>query len=204
MSAVRLEKAVARRCGSGIPRTRKVVLTGASSARDPRRRRVKALSALPKTSCSSPAGPMMTCLAAAHSTIDRSATAAVLARSQIASITGAAALDSQQTGACGAGSAGSTKGMQSPRARAGCVAAHARELSPALQTAGALQTAPAQAVVTLIVWIAPEKFPGQLTLAQGQSVVVGTDVRRPGGTNIMSKALHGGTATTAHQIDVYV
>ena len=109
MSAERVEKAAARRCGWGIPRTRKVLLTGPSNARDPCRRRVKAMSALA----------------------------------------------SQQTGACGAGKAGSTKGMHAPRAGARGVAADARQLLSALQTTGALTAAPAQAVVTLIVGVAP-------------------------------------------------
>ena len=76
-------------------------------------------------------GPTTTLFAETRLAREMSADAAVAGRSHMASRVGAAGLVSQQTGASGAGSAGSTKGVEAPCDRAPCVAPYAREPMPA-------------------------------------------------------------------------
>jgi hypothetical protein len=141
---------------------------------------------------SPPVGPMMTCSAERHSAKERSAAAASFARFAAASSIGAAALVSQQTGACGAGSAGSTKGTETPRDGAQAVPTDPRDPKPGFKLTRVLHAPPAQAVIALIGRIAPQILPSQIAGAQCQRVIVRTDVGRPGGTNIASPA-HDGT-----------
>ena len=118
--------------------------------------------------------------------MERSAAEFPVARSHTASSSGVAKLVSQQIGAWGAGNAGSTKGMESPGDGAQGVAPDAREPLPASKAAHVSRAAPAQMVVALIVWISPQELPSQITGTQRQRIIVGADIWRPGGTNIVS------------------
>ena len=135
--------------------------------------------------------------------MERSAAALPLARSHTASRRGVATLASQQIGACGAGNAGSTKGMQPPGDGARGAAPDAREPLPALEAAHVPRTAPAQAVVALIVRISPQELPRQIAGTQCQRIIVCADIRRPGGTNIVSQTRHGTTANISYTVNVY-
>jgi hypothetical protein len=103
---------------------------------------------------------MMTCSADRHPAKERSAAEASFARLAAASSIGAAALVSQQTGACGAGSAGSTKGIEIPPDGTEIVATDAREQMPGSEATWVLRASTAQAVVALIVRISPQILPG--------------------------------------------
>jgi len=179
--------------GSGMPPTKKVVSTGARDAREPWSRSVSALSESQSRTFSSWAGPTMTLLAARRPGRNRSADAVAAGRSQTASRSGAAELASQQTEASGAGRAGSTKGVETPCDGAQGMTTDTNELMSASEATGLTPAAPAQAVVALIVGIAPEKLPSEITRAQCEQVVIGGDVGRPGRTNVVSG--HGAMAT---------
>ncbi len=201
-SRSRVAKSAASFDGAGSPAIRNVVATGARDAREPWRRSVRALSESRRITFSSWAGPTMRLASHRRPEQARSATTPGGGRSQAASRRGAAALASQETDASGAGRAGSTKGMEAPGDGAGRMAADAAEQVPASKATGPVPSASAQAVVSLVVGIASEKFPGKITRAQRQDVVIVGNLWRPGGADIGPG--HDTTTTALHVKYVYV
>jgi len=175
-----------------MPYNRKVVLTGASDARDPCSRSVKAESASLRMMSSSPAGPRTTCRADESAAIDRTAGAPLAGRSAMACRIGATVLLDQQIGASGAGSAGSTKAVEAPRGRPACAASDARDVEAGLEgPRGLYEPFAVELEVALIVGIAPQELPGEIGAAQRAGVIVGTLKGWPRRTNIMPFARHG-------------
>jgi hypothetical protein len=71
------------------------------------------------------------------------------------------------------------------------MAADTSDLMPGSQASWLVPASPAQAVIALIVEVAPEKLPGEITRAQFEHVIIGINGGRPGRTNVVSWARHG-------------
>jgi hypothetical protein len=86
---------------------------------------------------------------------------------------------SQWIGASGAVSAGSTKGMETPALAAGGQACDAPDRLAGGQTAGLGVTGREQPVVSLVVRIAAQAFPGDFLVVEREHVVVRAGGRWP-------------------------
>jgi len=173
-----------------MPCRRKVVLTGASDARDPCICNVKAESASLRMMSSSREGPSTTCRADERAAIDRAAGAPLAGRSAITCKIGATLLLDQQMGALGAGSAGSTKAIEAPRRRPTCAASNARDAKAGLEGPQGLQPFAVELEVTLIARIASQELPREVGRTQRAGVIVGTLMGWPRGANIMPLVRH--------------
>ena len=173
-----------------MPCRRKVVLTGASDARDPCICNVKAELASLRMTSSSREGPRTTCRADESAAIDRAAGAPFAGRSAITCKIGATVLLDQQIGALGAGSAGSTKAIEAPRRRPTCAASNVRYAEARLDGPRGLQPFAVELEVTLIARIASQELPGEIGRAQRPGVIVGTLMGWPKGANIMPLVRH--------------
>src|SRR5262245_1147296 len=98
---------------------------------------------------------------------------------------------SQWMGASGAGSAGSTKGMETPALAAGGQACDAPNGLPGGQTVDPNLTGSVPPIVALVARVAAQALPGNFLAIEGQDVVVGAGRRWPGLREKGSARCHG-------------